>query len=72
MDCTTEDELKMLRVIRRLKETSPLTISATFLGAHAIPQEYKANPAEYVDLIISEMIPMVAAEELGRLYRCFL
>ncbi|MCK9399719.1 MAG: imidazolonepropionase [Bacteroidales bacterium] len=62
---TTEDELKMLRVIRRLKETSPLTIIATFLGAHAIPQEYKANPAAYVDLVINEMIPLVAAEELA-------
>ena len=62
---TTEDELKMLRVIRRLKENSPLTIRATFLGAHAIPQEYKSNPAEYVDLIINEMIPMVASEELA-------
>jgi imidazolonepropionase len=62
---TTEDELKMLRVIRRLKETSPLTIIATFLGAHTIPQEYKANPAAYVDLVINEMIPMVAAEELA-------
>ena len=41
---TTEDELKMLRVIRRLKESSPLTIIATFLGAHAIPQEYKSEP----------------------------
>jgi imidazolonepropionase len=62
---TTEDELKMLRVIRRLKESSPLTIIATFLGAHAIPQQYKSNPAEYVDLIINEMIPQVAAEELA-------
>jgi imidazolonepropionase len=62
---TTDDELKMLRVIRRLKETSPLTIIATFLGAHAIPLEYKTNPAAYVDLIINEMIPQVAAEELA-------
>jgi imidazolonepropionase len=62
---STDDELKMLRVIRRLKESSPLTIIATFLGAHAIPQLYKANPAEYVDLIINEMIPQVAAEELA-------
>lgn len=62
---TTEDELKMLRVIRRLKETSPLTIIATFLGAHAIPQEYKTNPTEYIDLIINEMIPLIAAEELA-------
>lgn len=62
---TTEDELKMLRVIRRLKERSPMTIKATFLGAHAIPQEYKSNPAEYVDLVINEMIPIVASEELA-------
>jgi len=60
-----EDELKMLRVIRRLKEVSPLAIKATFLGAHAVPLEYKANQAEYVDLVINEMIPMVAAEELA-------
>ena len=61
----SEDELKMLRVIRRLKKISPLTIKATFLGAHAIPAEYKKNQSEYVDLIINEMIPMVAAEELA-------
>jgi len=61
----TDDELKMLRVIRKLKEISPLTIKSTFLGAHAIPQQYKANQAEYVDLIINEMIPMVSAEELA-------
>lgn len=62
---TTEDELKMLRVIRRLKETVPVCIKATFLGAHAIPQEYKNNPAEYADVVINEMIPQVAAEELA-------
>jgi imidazolonepropionase len=62
---TTENELKMLRVIRRLKETSPLTIVSTFLGAHAVPLEYKANPASYVDLIINEMIPIVASEDLA-------
>lgn len=62
---TTEDELKMLRVIRRLKENTPMTIKATFLGAHAVPLEYKGRQAEYVDLIINEMIPMVAAEELA-------
>ncbi len=62
---TTEDELKMLRVIRRLKETTPIEIKANFLGAHAIPQAYKSNPDAYVDLIINEMIPMVAAEELA-------
>jgi imidazolonepropionase len=62
---SVEDELKMLRVIRRLKETSPITIISTFLGAHAVPLEYKTNPSAYVDLIINEMIPMVAAEELA-------
>ncbi|MGE5425274.1 MAG: imidazolonepropionase [Syntrophothermus sp.] len=62
---TVEDEMKMLRVIRKLKELSPLTIVATFLGAHAVPAEYKGRQAEYVDLIISEMIPRVAGEELA-------
>lgn len=62
---STEDELKMLRVIRKLKEKSPLTIKANFLGAHAVPLQYKQNPDEYVDLIINEMIPMVAAEDLA-------
>lgn len=62
---TTESELKMLRVIKRLKEKSPLTIVSTFLGAHAIPMEYKSKQEEYVDLIINEMIPQVAAEELA-------
>jgi len=62
---STEDELKMLRVIRRLKQKSPLLVKANFLGAHAVPAEYKQNPDEYVDLIINEMIPMVAAEELA-------
>lgn len=62
---STESELKMLRVIRRLKALSPLTIKSTFLGAHAVPAEYKGRQTEYVDLIINEMIPMVAAEELA-------
>jgi imidazolonepropionase len=62
---TLEDELKMLRVVRRLKASSPLTIRATFLGAHAVPMEYRANQAEYVDLVINEMIPMVAGEDLA-------
>lgn len=61
----TDDELKMLRVIRKLKETSPLTIVATFLGAHAVPNEFKGRQGEYVDLIINEMIPAVAAEDLA-------
>lgn len=61
----TESELKMLRVIRRLKETTPLLIKATFLGAHAVPEEYKNRQKAYVDLIINEMIPAVAAENLA-------
>ncbi|MDR1758808.1 MAG: imidazolonepropionase [Bacteroidales bacterium] len=62
---TTEDELKMLRVIRRLKETSPLEIKATFLGAHAVPLQYQKRKKMYIDLIINEMIPMVASEDLA-------
>jgi imidazolonepropionase len=62
---STGDEVKMLRVIKRLKETTPILIKSTFLGAHAIPQEYKSNPDDYVDLIINEMIPQVAAEDLA-------
>lgn len=61
----TEDELKMLRVIRNLKEQSNLTIKSTFLGAHAVPLEYKGRQSAYVDLIINEMIPKVAEENLA-------
>jgi imidazolonepropionase len=61
----TENELKMLRVIRRLKKESPLAIKATFLGAHAIPLDLKSDPSKYVDLVINEMIPQVAAEDLA-------
>ena len=61
----TQDELKMLRVIRDLKRLSPLTIKSTFLGAHAIPMEYRGKQNEYVDMVINEMIPQVAAEELA-------
>lgn len=62
---TTEDELKMLRVIKRIKDESPLTVKATFLGAHAIPLKYRDNRRGYVDLVINEMIPAVAAERLA-------
>lgn len=62
---TVEDELKMLRVVRRLKETTPLTIRANFLGAHAVPAEFKGRQSDYVDLICNEMIPAVAAENLA-------
>lgn len=62
---TVEDELKMLRVIKRLKETTPLKIKSSFLGAHAVPADYKGRQGEYVDMVINEMIPMVAAEDLA-------
>ena len=62
---TTESELKLLRVIRRLKENSPVTIKANFLGAHGIPMEYRGHQEDYVDLVINEMIPLVAAEDLA-------
>jgi imidazolonepropionase len=61
----TDEELKMLYAIRKLKELSPLTIKSTFLGAHSIPAEYRGKQQEYVDIVINEMIPQVAAEELA-------
>ncbi|MGQ1784293.1 MULTISPECIES: imidazolonepropionase [unclassified Saccharicrinis] len=60
-----ETELKMLRVIKRMKELSPLTVKSTFLGAHALPLTYKDNREAYVKLVIDEMIPAVAKEELA-------
>lgn len=60
-----EDELKMLRVIRKLKARFPLEIRATFLGAHAVPPEYKGRQPEYVDLVVNEMLPRVAEEGLA-------
>ncbi len=62
---TVKDELKMLRVIKRLKKVSPIIIKATFLGAHAIPPEYKQNRNGYIDLIIDEMLPQIAEEKLA-------
>lgn len=62
---TTEDEVKMLRVILRLKEHYPIAIKATFLGAHAFPFEYKENHSGYIDLLINEMIPKIAGEKLA-------
>lgn len=62
---TTEDELKMLRVIRRIRETAPLAVRATFLGAHAVSRAYRGRQEEYVDLVCSEMLPAVAAEGLA-------
>lgn len=61
----TEDELKMLRVIRRIKETVPITVKATFLGAHAVGREYAGNRSGYVDLVCSEMLPRIAEEGLA-------
>jgi len=61
----TDDELKMLRVIRRIKESSPVEVKATFLGAHAIPREYKNKRDGYVDYVINEMLPAVSSEELA-------
>ncbi len=60
-----ESELKMLRVIKRLKNTFPIPIKATLLAAHTYPQDYKNNHQGYIDLIINEMLPAVAAENLA-------
>lgn len=60
-----DSELKMLRVIKRLRETSDLTIKSTFLGAHAIPSNYKGKQSDYVDLVINEMLPEIAENDLA-------
>lgn len=60
-----DDELKMLRVIKKLQFMTPMKLVPTFLGAHAVPPDYKNNQSEFVDLVINEMIPLVAAEELA-------
>jgi imidazolonepropionase len=62
---TVEGELKMLRVIKKLSENYPIKIKATFLGAHAFPTEYKENHSGYIDLIINEMLPKIAKENLA-------
>jgi imidazolonepropionase len=61
----TQDELKMLRVIRRISETSPIKVVATFLGAHAVGREYTGRQGEYVDMLINEMIPEVGKQQLA-------
>ena len=61
----TADELKMLRVIRRIKDTSPLKVMSTFLGAHAVGRAYMGRQKEYVDLVVNEMIPEVGREQLA-------
>jgi imidazolonepropionase len=60
-----ESELKMLRVIRVLKQLSPIPIKATFLGAHALPPEYKNNKKAYINLVCNEMLPAIVAENLA-------
>ena len=62
---SVEGELKMLRVIKRLKKECDITIKATFLGAHAFPIEFKENHRRYIDLIINEMLPQIASEKLA-------
>lgn len=62
---TMESELKMLRVIKHIKETVPIDVKATFLGAHAVPSEYKGNKAGYLKLLIDEMLPAIASEKLA-------
>lgn len=61
----SENEIKMLRVIKRIRESSPIEVRSTFLGAHAVPDEYKGRRNEYIDVIINEMIPVVASEQLA-------
>ena len=62
---TTASELKMLRVIRKLKEQSAMPIKSTFLGAHALPEQYKNDKDGYISLIIDEMLPKIATEGLA-------
>ncbi|WP_338733972.1 imidazolonepropionase [Mangrovimonas cancribranchiae] len=62
---TLDAELKMLRVIKRLKQQFPAKVKSTFLGAHAFPKEFKDNPDAYIDLIVNKMIPEVAKEQLA-------
>lgn len=62
---SAECELKMLRVVRRLSKETPIEFVPTFLGAHAVPEEYVSRPSDYVDLVINEMLPRVVREELA-------
>ena len=62
---TIDDEIKSLRVMKQLNEASKLEIIPTFMGAHAFPPEYENNPKHFIDLICSEMIPMIAEEKLA-------
>ena len=69
---SVDGEIKMLRVIKRLKENYPIAIKATFLGAHAFPLEYKENHAGYIELIINEILPKIANEHLADYIDAFL
>ncbi len=62
---SVDAELKMLRVIRQIKRRSPQKIKSTFLGAHAVPEEFKTNKSEYIDLIINSMLPKIHEENLA-------
>ena len=62
---SVKSELKILRVIKKLKETTPITIKSTFLGAHAVPEKYERNKKKYIDLIINEMLPEIASNDLA-------
>jgi imidazolonepropionase len=62
---SVEGELKMLRVIQQLKQKAPISIKATFLGAHAIPQSYKNNREAYISLLINDILPVIATEQLA-------
>ena len=62
---TLEDELKILRVIKRIRETSPIAVRATFLGAHAVGRAYKGRQADYVEHVCKDMMPAVAKESLA-------
>jgi imidazolonepropionase len=62
---TLEDELKLLRAIRQVSETTPLRCVPTFLGAHEVPEEYKGRADDYVELVVQEMLPRVAKESLA-------
>jgi len=68
---TTDSELKMLRVIKRLADAYPIDIKATFLGAHAFPEPFRDSPDQYVDLICDEMIPKVAQANLAEFIDAF-
>lgn len=62
---TVEDELKQLEVAKKLHEDHPLDLVSTFMGAHAVPMEYKDNPDEFVDYVINDMLPIIAEKELA-------